>query len=137
MPQLVPAHGGSLPEPDKENVTGRAHVAVVLGTTFRAFPMSHNKHVHPCRTQTGPTDAACLRCASFTDDFNGPAGVLALILQHPLERGPTAIEHGLGHPCPDQLLAAHVAHDNRFVPIHYPAAEFVERIRSAACRLAM
>jgi hypothetical protein len=27
------AHGGSLPEPDKENVTSRVHVAVALGTT--------------------------------------------------------------------------------------------------------
>ena len=45
MPQLVPAHGGSLPEPDKENVTGRVLVAVVPGTTFRAVPMSYSEHV--------------------------------------------------------------------------------------------
>jgi hypothetical protein len=49
MPQLIPAHGGSLPEPDKEDVTGRVLVAVVLGTTFRAIPMSHSEPVLTCR----------------------------------------------------------------------------------------
>ena len=45
MPQLVPAHGGSLAEPDIENITGRVLVAVVLGTTFRASSMSYREHV--------------------------------------------------------------------------------------------
>ena len=45
MPQLIPAHGGLLPKPDKENVTRRVLVAVMPGTTFRAIPMSYNEHV--------------------------------------------------------------------------------------------
>ena len=46
MPQLVPAHGGLRPKPDIANVPRRIVVAVVPGTTFRAFPMSHSEHVH-------------------------------------------------------------------------------------------
>src|SRR5690242_17661550 len=45
MRQLVPAHGGSTPEPDKENVARRIFVAVVPGSTNRASPMSYNEHV--------------------------------------------------------------------------------------------
>jgi hypothetical protein len=42
---LVPANGGLLPKPDKENVTGHVDVAVVLGTKFRVFPVSYSEHV--------------------------------------------------------------------------------------------
>jgi hypothetical protein len=63
--------------------------------------------------------------------------VLALILQHPLEHAPTTVENGFRHPCSDQLLAAHIAHKDGFVLIHYPATELVQRIGSAAGGLAV
>jgi hypothetical protein len=58
-------------------------------------------------------------------------------VQHPLEHAPTAVQNGFGHPCSDQLLAAHIAHKDCFVSIHYPATELVQRIRSAAGGLAV
>jgi hypothetical protein len=63
--------------------------------------------------------------------------VLAFVLQHPLEHGPATVENGLRHSGSDQLLAAHVAYDDRFVLIDYLATELMERIGSASRGLAM
>src|SRR5579859_1679915 len=78
--RLVPAHGGSRPEPDVENVSSRVLISVVLGSTGRASPPSHNEHVLTCRAGWGATEAACSRCAFLVDDHHGSAGVLAFVL---------------------------------------------------------
>jgi hypothetical protein len=65
------------------------------------------------------------------------AGVLALVLQHPLELAPTGIEHGLCHPRLRQLRAAHIAHDNALIPIDDPAAETVQGISPSVRRSSM
>ena len=43
MQRLVPANGGSTPEPDGENVSRGVYVAIVSGSTVHAIPLPYSE----------------------------------------------------------------------------------------------
>jgi hypothetical protein len=92
----------------------------MLGYTFRASPVPHSETVQTCRAGQGSTAAAASCCVSFVDNFDGSAGVLALITQHPPELAPATVKNGLGHSCPRQLRAAHIANVDVLI-LHFVA----------------
>src|ERR1700685_3477253 len=104
-------------------------------TTPAAHPNPYIKHVQASRPREGPTAAARSRCVSLADDENASAGLLALVLQLRFEHAPAGIQHRLGHPCFDELGAAHIAYENPPIPIDNLGREFMQGILApASCR---
>ncbi|HEY2685365.1 MAG TPA: hypothetical protein VGI93_17755, partial [Steroidobacteraceae bacterium] len=100
-------------------------------TTGMAYPTSYNEHVQTCRTRKGPTAAACSCCVFFVDDEEASAGLLALVLQLPLEHAPTGIQHGFGHPGLGELETADITDDDRLIGFYDLARKLVQRVLSA------
>jgi hypothetical protein len=55
---------------------------------------------------------------AFVRDFKASGRVLAFICQKPLERPPTRVQHGFGHPRSDELETTHVTDHDMLVPIY-------------------
>src|ERR1700685_3159276 len=81
-------------------------------TTPAAHPNPYIEHVQACGSREGSAAAARSSCVSFADDENASAALLALILQLRFEHAPAGIQHGLGHPCLDELGTAHIADED-------------------------
>ena len=104
-------------------------------TTPAAHPNPYIKHVQACGSREGSAAAARLRCVTLVDDKNASAGLLALVLSLHREHPPAGIQHGLGQPCLDELGAAHIAHEDPLISVHYPCREFMQGILApASCR---
>ena len=106
-------------------------------TTFTTRPGPYSEHVQTCRSREGSAAAARSRCVSLADDLNASAGLLALVLQLRLEHAPAGIEHGLRHPCLDQLGAAHIAYEDPLILIDDFPRKFMQGILAAARRRAV
>src|SRR5271167_4460455 len=100
--------------------------------TPAAHPNPHIEPVQACRPREGSAAAARSRCVSLIDDEHASAGLLALVLQLRFEHAPAGIQHGLGHPCLDELGAAHIADEDPLIPIDYLAREFMQGILAPA-----
>jgi hypothetical protein len=104
--RLVPADGGSAPEPGRENIPGCIHVPIVQLTAVSTRPRPHSKVSQTPGSREGATVRTRSRGVSLVHDDDRSAGVLALIQQHLLEHAPTGIQHGGGQPCLRQFQAA-------------------------------
>src|SRR5271167_760725 len=101
-------------------------------TTPAAHPNPHSEPVQACRPREGSAAAARSRCVSLIDDEHASAGLLALVLQLRFEHAPAGIQHGLGHPCLDELGAAHIADEDPLILIDHPGREFMQGILAPA-----
>ena len=89
------------------------------GTAPAAHPRPYSAHVQTRGPRQGPAAAAGARGVSLADDSNASAGLLALVLQLPLEHAPAGIEHGFGHPRLYQSGATHVANEDALILLDY------------------
>src|SRR5579862_4849389 len=126
----------SAPGPGQD-VAGRIHVPIVRVSTRSAHPQPYNELPYSLGAGEGPAVSAHSRRVPFADDLDASAGLLALVLQLHLEHSPARIEHGLCHPCPGELEAAHVADDDRLITLNNRPRELVQGIGATAGRLAM
>jgi hypothetical protein len=106
-------------------------------TTVATYPEPYSQPVDPSRTRQGPARKTGDSGVSLAGDFERSARLLALVLQKAPERPPAGIQHGFGHPCPDELQATHVTDDD-FLKLTYDfPRELVQGIGPAAGDLAM
>jgi hypothetical protein len=127
--RLIPADGGSAPEPGRENIPGCIHVQIVQLTTVSTRPRPHSKVSQTPGSREGATVRTRSRGVSLVNDDDRSAGVLALIQQHLLEHAPTGIQHGGGQPCLRQFQAAHIAYDDSLISVDHPSTELVAGIQ--------
>ncbi len=115
--------------PERENVPGRVHVAVVSDTAL-TDPFPYSK---PCDTSR-PAVGQCTATATglggvrLVHNPEGDACVRAFVGQHRFQLAPAGIEHRLGHLGFDEFLRADIAHDDRVAALDQRAAEFVQGI---------
>jgi hypothetical protein len=86
---------------ERENVSGRVHVAVVACTTFGTLPLSYSERAHTFRTAGGIASAARAHLGrEFLIDVqvhrSVPAGFVAELRP---EHRPACIGNGFCHPC--------------------------------------
>lgn len=115
--------------PERENVPGRVLVAVVSDTALTG-PFSYSKTRSTFRTVGAQraTTRTGLGGVPFIDFQKYPACVLAFVFQQGFQRGPSRVEHGLGHFGFRQAGAGDVAHNDQPVVINQLPTELVQRI---------
>ena len=115
--------------PERENIPGRVHVAVVSDTAL-TDPFPYSK---PCDTSR-PAGGQCTATATglggvrLVHDPEDDACVRAFVGQHRFQLTPAGIEHRLGHPGSDEFLRADIAPDDHVAALDQRAAEFVQGI---------
>ncbi len=115
---LVPADGGSPPEPGRENIPRGVDVAIMDHTAVHALPLSYNKLPYSCRARQGPAVSACSRGVSLIDHCKLSRCLLTFIIELSPEHAPARIEHGFGHPCTGKLRCTHVTDEYLPVPAY-------------------
>jgi hypothetical protein len=99
--------------------------------------MTHSQPVDPSRTRQGPARKTGDGGVSLARDFERSARLLALGLQKAPEHPPAGIQHGFGHPCPDELQATHVTDDDFLILTYDFPRELMQGIGPATGDLAM
>ncbi len=115
--------------PERENVPGRVHVAVVSDTAL-TDPFPYSKPCDTSRPAGGQCTATAtglggVRLVHYPED---DACVRAFVGQHRFQLTPAGIEHRLGHGGSDEFLRADIAHDDHVAALDQRAAEFVQGI---------
>src|ERR1700691_5719756 len=106
-------------------------------TTVATYPESHSQPVDPSRTRQGPARKTGDGGVSLAREFERSARLLALGLQKAPEHPPAGIQHGFGHPCPDELQATHVTDDDFLILTYDFPRELMQGIGPATGDLAM
>jgi len=119
-PGLLPVTTAGLKhrgESSPEDVSHRAHIAVMDDTALGARPLADTQSHHTLRPGERMTVRTCLRCVSLIDDFDAPAGLLALynncILNMP--GAASSAPRAIARP---QEFHAHIAYRNTIIPLH-------------------
>jgi len=85
--------------PDRENILGRIHIAVMPDTTGITRPFSYSKPCATSRPRTGQTAAirAGLGGVRFINRFKNNACAIAFIFQHCPQHSSYRIQYGFNH----------------------------------------